>query len=113
MNAKAMFRCVALVFLEITVPGALVQAANGDERHATLEHLERACEQARENALRPIRAHYVDECVQKGVKDRPACERFYADYGNAMKPVGMKFYDLPECVKAFNYRRSNRDADSG
>ena len=110
MSSKEKVECVALMFLGSLAFGALALAANGDETNMMLK-LDRACQQARENALRPIRAQYVDECVEKGVKDRPACERFYADYGNALKPVGQKFYDLPECVKAHDYRRRDRRAD--
>jgi len=68
--------------------------------------LDAACEAAREERLAPLRAGFIDECVEKKQRpDRAACERFYADYGNQSGNRAPLFYDLPECVKAFEYRR--------
>jgi hypothetical protein len=68
--------------------------------------LDAACEAAREKKLAPLRAGFIDECVEKKQRpDRAACERFYADYGNQAGNRAPLFYDLPECVKAFEYRR--------
>ena len=68
--------------------------------------LDAACEAAREEKLAPLRAGFIDECVEKKQRpDRAACERFYADYGNQSGNRAPLFYDLPECVKAFEYRR--------
>ena len=68
--------------------------------------LDAACEAAREEKLAPLRAGFIDECVEKEQRpDRAACERFYADYGNQSGNRAPLFYDLPECVKAFEYRR--------
>jgi len=68
--------------------------------------LDAACEAAREKKLAPLRAGFIDECVEKKQRpDRAACERFYADYGNQAGSRAALFYDLPECVKAFEHRR--------
>jgi hypothetical protein len=68
--------------------------------------LDAACEAAREQNLGPLRAGFVDECVEKKQRpDRAACERFYADYGNQSGGRAPLFYDLPECVKAFENSR--------
>lgn len=68
--------------------------------------LDAACEAARETKLAPLRAGFIDECVEKKQRpDRAACERFYADYGNQSGNRAPLFLDLPECVKAFEYRR--------
>ncbi len=65
-----------------------------------------ACEAAREKKLAPLRAGFIEECVEKKQRpDRVACERFYADFGNQSGRRAPLFYDLPECVKAFEYRR--------
>lgn len=111
MNGKVFFKRAALVCLATSLMTPLLRAADGDNGSVTLRQMDQECEQARDNALRPIRARYVEECVQNGDKDRPTCERFYADYGDAILPAGKKFYDLPECVKAFEFRRSSRSAD--
>lgn len=98
-------RSALLLGMAVSVPAL---AETSEQRLATAHHLDQACEHARDVALRPLRQKYVEECVQKGVKDRPACQRFYADYGNTIQPAGIKFYDLPECVTAANYRHSYR-----
>jgi hypothetical protein len=68
--------------------------------------LDAACETAREQKLAPLRAGFIDECVEKEQRpDRAACERFYADYGNQSGSRAPLFYDLPECVKAFENSR--------
>ena len=68
--------------------------------------LDAACEAAREKKLAPMRAGFIEECIEKKQRpDRAACERFYADFGNQSGNRAPLFYDLPECVKAFEYRR--------
>ena len=68
--------------------------------------LDAACETAREKKLAPMRAGFIDECVEKKQRpDRAACERFYADFGNQSGNRAPLFYDLPECVKAFEFSR--------
>jgi hypothetical protein len=68
--------------------------------------LDAACEAAREKKLAPMRAGFIEECIEKKQRpDRAACERFYADFGNQAGNRAPLFYDLPECVKAFEYRR--------
>jgi hypothetical protein len=68
--------------------------------------LDAACEAAREQKLAPLRAGFIDECVEKEQRpDRAACERFYADFGNQSGSRAPLFYDLPECVKAFENSR--------
>lgn len=68
--------------------------------------LDAACEAAREQKLAPLRAGFIEECIEKKQRpDRAACERFYADFGNQAGNRAPLFYDLPECVKAFEYRR--------
>ena len=70
--------------------------------------LDQACEVAREKKLAPERKKYIDECVAKKQKpDRASCERFYADYGNKSGNRAALYYDLPECEKAFEYRKEH------
>ncbi len=111
MKCKILPKTVALLFLATLLTTPSVWAADSDDDRMTLQQMDQECEDARDEALRPIRAGYIEECVQKGDKDRPACERFYADYGDQIRPAGKKFYDLPECVRAFEVRRSYRHGD--
>ena len=71
--------------------------------------LDAACEQAREKKLKPLRDRFIEECVaNKEQPDRNSCETFYSDYGAQSGNRAPLFYDLPECVKAFEYQNSQR-----
>jgi len=85
--------------------------ADEKERGSKQKELDAACETAREIKLAPLRQEYVEECIaKKQKKDRADCERFYIDYGNRTGNKAALFYDLPECVEAFNYQKSYRQA---
>lgn len=74
--------------------------------------LDGKCEVAREKKLIPVRQQFVDECVSnKELPSLEECRRFYADYGGRMGQRPPLFYDLPECVEAFDYRQSVRRGD--
>lgn len=71
--------------------------------------LDAACEQARERRLAPEREMYVEECVaKKQKKDRASCERFYSDHGAQAGNRAPLYYDLPECVEAFEFRKKDQ-----
>ena len=87
-------------------------SANGKDRVNMQKQLDEECEIAREKKLAPLRDQYVEECVQKSRgrnQDRAYCERFYSDYGAKLNDRAPLFYDLPECVEAFEYRKSYRN----
>ena len=73
----------------------------------TQQELDAACEAARESKLAPLRQQYIDECVQKQKKDLDHCTRFYSDYGSQTGGRAPLFYDLPECKKAFDFKKSS------
>jgi hypothetical protein len=80
-----------------------------EDRAARQAELDRACEAEREKKLAPLRRQFVAECVQDQQFDtREECETFYADYGSATGGRAALFYDLPPCVKAFEYQKSER-----
>ncbi len=80
------------------------------DRQARQAELDAACEAARQKKLVPLKQKFIDECVEKKQRpDRAACERFYADYGERTGSQDPLFYDLPECVKAFENQRSYRN----
>ena len=84
-----------------------------ESRAAKQAQLDAACEAARQERLAPIRQKYVDECVAgKELPSRQECERFYTDYGERTGRKAPLFYDLPECVEAFNFHQGNEDPDS-
>jgi len=80
-----------------------------EDRRAKQAELDAICEQARQRNIAPLREKMIRECVEKEQRpDRASCERFYADYGERTGSQDPLFYDLPECVKAHDYRRSYR-----
>ena len=86
---------------------AALCAAAEDDRQATQAKLDADCEAARARVLAPEREKYVAECVRDGMRDSvEACERFYRDYGERSGPRPALYYDLPECVAAFDYHKS-------
>lgn len=89
------------------------EAARSDAKTEKQQaELDGKCEVARQEKLIPLRKQYVEECVEKKQRpDRESCERFYADFGNQAGGRAALFYDLPECVEAFEFRRSYRSAD--
>ena len=105
---------VACSLLSLALSGASYAGESEEERRTKQAELDAACESARHVKLTAVRARLTEECVAKKSPrpDRAACERFYSDYGiTTPYQVGL-FYDLPECVKAHDYknsyRRSNR-----
>jgi hypothetical protein len=92
---------ISAAIVTLTILAAPPTLANDEQAR-----LDAACEAARETKLAPLRAGFIDECVEKKQRpDRAACERFYADYGNQSGNRAPLFLDLPECVKAFEYSR--------
>ena len=80
-----------------------------EERRAKQAERYASCDQARQRNIAPLRERMISECVEKEQRpDRACCGRFYADYGERTGSQDPLFYDLPECVKAHEYRRSYR-----
>lgn len=80
-----------------------------EPREAKQARLDGACEVARHEKLAPMRKQVIEDCVaNKELPNRGECERFYADYGERMGGRAPLFYDLPECVTAFEFQQSAR-----
>ena len=95
---------VVLAFMAVST-GSLADRAR-DEKQAELDA---ACEAAREEKLAPLREHYIEECVENREQpDRRSCEVFYSDFGAQSGNRAPLFYDLPECVEAFDFQNSQR-----
>ncbi len=88
----------------------VVSAAAHADKQGQAE-LDAACEVARQKKLVLVRAELIEECVEtKQLRDRATCERFYVDYGESSANQAPLYYDLPECEKAHEYRRSHRSS---
>jgi len=102
-------RVLTIVLMLLTASPVLADQA----RDAKQAKLDAACEAARQKKLAPIRQQYVETCVaNKEQPSRQDCERFYADYGERMGGRAPLFYDLPECVTAFDFLQGNGDPES-
>lgn len=76
-------------------------------RETAQKILDAECEAARERLLVPERAKMIDDCVRERLREsRKECERYYADYGGQYGKGAPLHYDLPECVRAFEFRES-------
>ena len=107
MNFKSL--AVLLLFLV-----AHVSANDWDDRQKLQSEYDQICEAARSEKLAVEKVALIEECVnnESWTKDREQCERFYRDYGGAISNgsgvAPAKYYDLPECLKAFDYKKSYR-----
>jgi hypothetical protein len=94
----------SLLAIVLATSAAAVANADRAQQQAALDA---ACEEAREQRLKPERERFVEECVTRKQKpDRASCERFYSDYGARSVNRTPLYYDLPECVDAFEFRKS-------
>lgn len=103
---KSMIALLCILMLSLSTG-----AAGEIDRVKKQKELDKACEAAREKKLAPLRDRYIEECVEQWKKDSAYCERYYSDYGARMGNRPPLFYDLPECVAAFEYRHSQREAN--
>jgi len=81
------------------------------DQTSDVEALESQCEQGREANIKPLRDAEIAKCKADAQNDPAYCERFWKDYGNAVRTVkgGMTprmFDDLPICVEAFKARKA-------
>jgi hypothetical protein len=109
MTTRAALIAAALAAL-VGVPAALAQSEAELKR---LDELDRKCEAARLAKLAPIRAELIDRCVRIDKRPREVCESEFAHYGDTKatahgKAIAGLFYDLPECVAAFEARQKYR-----
>ncbi len=100
---------IAIIFLACSTLTA--QAAT--DQDASIQELERRCEDMRENRIRPLRETEIEKCKADETKDPAWCERYYQDYGNATRgPEGKytprMFDDLPPCVQAREKKAATR-----
>jgi len=90
----------------LLVAGAAASADKDDaERQAELD---RRCEAARDQALKPIREDIYRECLAKKRGDEAFCRRDADGYNGDRIGGAPRFYDLPECEKAFEFRNRKR-----
>lgn len=67
--------------------------------------LDRLCEEARDLKLAPIREDIYKECLEKKQGDEAYCRRSADDYNGNRKGGAPRFYELPECEAAHEFRK--------
>jgi len=109
MNMETVMKLfISLVLVTLFATPAVAEQYSQEKQ----AQLDASCEVAREKKLTPIREQLVDECIaNRELPSSEECTRFYADYGERMGRRAPLFYDLPECVEAFDYQQSVRSAD--
>lgn len=84
-----------------------------ESREEKQARLDLACEDAREKVLAPLRSEYIEECITNKEKpNREECEIYYENFGAQSGRRAPLFYDLPECVTAFDYKQGKSDPSS-
>jgi len=95
---------LSIVLISLMLNPALAKESR-EEKQARLDA---ACAAAREEKIAPLRQQVIEDCVaNKELPNRKECERFYAPYGERTGGKAALFYDLPECVTAFEFNQGN------
>jgi hypothetical protein len=97
-----------LVFIVMLFGMGSAAASQTDEdlRKSKQAELDRACEAARQVALAPRRQEIYEECINRSDKEEDVCRRDANGYNGNRIGGTPRFYDLPECEEAFDYRRT-------
>jgi len=95
------------------IRGKCPSALRRDLEDMGVEELEALCEREREKRLKPERAAHIKRCIDRGAKDPDWCERYFRDWGEAMRLNRLSvrpalYYDLPECIAA---KKARQEAD--
>ncbi len=101
---------IALIAALVAIPAATVAQTEAEMRR--LAELDAVCEAARERKLAPLRAERTERCVREEKRPRELCQAENAHWGNTRAVRGGAraglFYDLPECIAAFEARQQYR-----
>ena len=93
------------VSLFIAVYTLNVTALAQDKKQAQLD---KACEEARQIALAPLKKEIYQECLQKLGQSKAACQSNADAYNGNRINGAPRFYELPACQKAFTYRGKHK-----
>jgi hypothetical protein len=81
-----------------------------DERNAARQaEYDRACEAARTVKLTPLRQQAFVECMnsKRNTDSAEDCKRKTSGANLNIQGGGTRFYDLPACVEAFEFRKAH------
>jgi hypothetical protein len=104
-------RALACAAVLLSLAGPLRVLA---DKESDVIALEARCEAEREANIKPLREMEIAKCKADRHNDAAYCERFWKDYGNAVRSsdgimVPRMFSELPVCVAAFKARKALAD----
>jgi hypothetical protein len=100
-----MLKQTHIFWLAGTLALSVAMADSSDPKQVELDN---ACEAQRQIKLAPMREQAITECVGVEGKEQDYCERFYRDFGERSGDRPAMFYDLPECVDAFEHQKNRQ-----
>ncbi len=104
MKLTLLLPLLCSVFLLVFSQGLLANDVQKKEQ----AKLDQVCENARQEALKPQKLEIYNECVTKLKKSPEVCKNDAAQFnGNRINGAPL-YYDLPECVKAFEYKKKTQ-----
>lgn len=92
------FPASLLIALTVVSPAGFAGDIDRDGAGALMAE----CRKQRAEQIAPLKEQAIQDCVTRRVKDREACERYHANYGERTQggqQIGM-FWDLPVCQDA-------------
>lgn len=77
------------------------------ERQAELDQ---QCEAAREVKIHPLREQIFNECLRspRSTDTEEDCRRKASNFNANRYGGSPRFYDLPQCVEAFNFKKNHK-----
>ncbi len=93
----------------VIIPSLLLATKQTDERDKKMLELDIKCEKARQKAMWPIKLEIFQNCMKEHKYKKKAeekCEKLAEEYNGHRIRGTARFYDLPECVVAFEFRQN-------
>lgn len=95
---------VMMISLPLALSMVIFDATSKESQQSILD---KACEDARQEALKPRRLEIYNECRDKFKKSEEVCKRDAQAFNGRRIGGAPMFYDLPACVEAFNYNKKH------
>lgn len=96
------------LLVSLLINPALAKESREDKQ----ARLDATCEVERQKLLVPMRKEYIGKCVTNNEKPTlEECQLYYKDHGERMGGRAPLYYDLPECVTAFEFQQSARSSN--
>ncbi len=98
---------IIIIFI-VFLPAVLMAKEISEKRLKQQVLLDQACEKDRFKKLAPLRREIYQECLTVFKKSEKICKKDAAAYNGRRVNGSLRFYELPSCVKAFDYREASK-----